>query len=98
MAQTGTVQRDGAQLKAMYAEAVNLQKLGNDEEALKRFAAILQKNANIAEVHFQIARIFLNNDRLEKALRHIRAAAKLRPGVLDPVSYTHLTLPTILLV
>ncbi len=76
-------QVDGAKLKAAYAEAMEFQKVGKDEDALKRYAAILDINANIAEVHFQVARIFLKNDRLEKSLRHIKAAAKLRPGVLD---------------
>ena len=70
-----------AQLKSEYADALTLQQAGQDQEALYRYAAIVQKNANIAEVHFQIARIFLKNHRLTDGLLHIKAAVRLKPGV-----------------
>lgn len=73
----------GATLQTLYAEAMKLQAAGKAQEALKLYAKIIDANANIPEVHFQVARIFLNNDRLEKTLRHIKAAAKLRPTVVD---------------
>lgn len=71
------------QLKAAYAEALELQKAGKDDAALAKYAEIVEANANIAEVHFQIARIFIKNDRLDRSMPHLKAAAKLKPSVPD---------------
>ena len=74
---------DAATIKTLHAKAMGLLGAGKDQEALAVFAEIVAKNANIAEVHFQIARIFLRNEKASKALTHIRAAARLKPGVAD---------------
>ena len=71
------------QIKELYEEGQKLQALEQDDAALAKYADIVDINANIPEVHFQITRIFLKNDRLERAMRHIKAAATLRPQVLD---------------
>ena len=66
-----------------YKEALQLQEAGKDEQALQKYSELIQANPNIAEVHFQVARIFLRNDRPERGLKHIKAAATLRPEVKD---------------
>ncbi len=74
---------EAVNVKTLYSRAMALMGKGRDEEALASFAQIVDRNANIPEVHFQIARIFLRNDQLAKSLTHIRAAAKLKPDVPD---------------
>ncbi len=44
---------------------------------------IVETNPNIAEVHFQIGRIFYNADRYDRAVTHFQAAATLKPNVGD---------------
>ena len=70
-------------IKTLHAKAMGLMGAGKDEDALALFAQIIERNANIAEVHFQVARIFLRNQKAGKSLTHIRAAARLKPGVPD---------------
>lgn len=70
-------------IKSIYAKATALMNRGRSEQALVLFAEIVQRNANIPEVHFQIARIFLSGHYFDKALTHIRAAARLKPGEAD---------------
>ena len=74
---------DAQTIKALYARATALMGEGRDEDALSVFGDIVARDANIPEVHFQIARIFLRNQKLSRALTHIRAAARLKPGVRD---------------
>lgn len=70
-------------IKRTYAEAMQKQTLGEDREALRLFGRILREKPRLTEVHFQLARIFLRNDRLPVALKHIRIAASLKPEVMD---------------
>ena len=70
-------------LTVTYKEALQLQNEGKDELALKKYSELVRAKPNIAEVHFQIARIYLRNDRPERGLQHIKAAAYLRPNVGD---------------
>lgn len=74
---------EAATVKTLYARATEAMGQGRDEEALALYAGIVGENANIPEVHFQIARIFLRNHQLARALTHIRAAVTLKPGVGD---------------
>ncbi len=71
------------QIKELYEEGQKLQALEQDDKALAKYADILDLNANIPEVHFQITRIFLKNDRLDRATTHVKAAATLKPKVVD---------------
>lgn len=72
---------EAATVKTLYAKAMTLMNERRDEDALAVFAGIVEANANIAEVHFQIARIFLRNHQIAKARTHILAAVRLKPGV-----------------
>ncbi len=74
---------EGVNVKALYSRAMALMGEGADEKALGLLAQIAAQRPNIPEVQFQIARIFLRNDDLEKALNHVCAASALRPGVPD---------------
>jgi tetratricopeptide (TPR) repeat protein len=74
---------EAASVKTLYARATGLLREGKDDEALALYARIVDENANIPEVHFQIARIFLRNHHLARALTHIRAAARLKPEEAD---------------
>lgn len=68
-----------AELKALYAEALKLQKAGKGPEALKLYKRINEVNPKIPEVHFQVARLFLDADKPMNALGSAKAAASLRP-------------------
>ncbi|MEM9032244.1 MAG: tetratricopeptide repeat protein, partial [Pseudomonadota bacterium] len=74
---------DKATLTSLHSKAMELMAARKDEDALTIFGQIVDFNPNIAEVHFQVARIFLRNDRLSRALTHIRAAVRLKPGIGD---------------
>ena len=63
-----------------YAEALRLQTAGQLEPALKIYGRIVEANPKIAEVHYQIGRIFTQANQPRRALPHLKAAANLRPG------------------
>ena len=69
-----------SQIPAIYAEALKLQNAGQHEEALKRYSVILQVNPRIAEVHFQLGRLFLNGQRYAKSVDHLKRAAAIKPA------------------
>ncbi len=67
------------EIPAAYQKALALQNAGRLEEALALYERIVHANPKIAEVHFQVARIFASAGRFEKALPHVRAAQRIRP-------------------
>lgn len=69
-------------LKAAYAEAMAQMGRGKLAEALRVFGRIHDANPRIAEVEYQIARIFLALDDMPRALIHAAAAARLAPAQL----------------
>ncbi|MBT8455478.1 MAG: sulfotransferase [Alphaproteobacteria bacterium] len=70
-------------LKKIYGDALALQKQGKDGEALQLYQKIASVNPKIAEVRFQVARLFLRNDRLDEALVQVRIAVTLKPAEPD---------------
>ncbi len=74
---------DGNKIKALYGKARQLQTSGKHEEALELYGHIIQANPNIAEVHFQVGKLFLDYDRLDEAIIHTRAVTKLKPSEPD---------------
>ncbi|MDU8943786.1 tetratricopeptide repeat-containing sulfotransferase family protein [Ovoidimarina sediminis] len=70
-------------LKQGFAEARKLQKAGKDEEALSAYGKLIATNPKIPEVHFQVARLFIKNDRPDRAIKHATVATVLRPRIPD---------------
>ncbi len=68
------------QIPALYQKALGLQNAGKLNEALAAYQAIFNVNPRIAEVHFQVARIFTSGGKYEKAVPHMQEAAALKPG------------------
>ncbi len=66
-------------VKELYSRAIALMSKGRGAEALALFNKILEQNQELAEVHFQISRILLRNNHLDKALASIRRASELKP-------------------
>ncbi|WP_225026422.1 tetratricopeptide repeat-containing sulfotransferase family protein [Xinfangfangia pollutisoli] len=66
--------------KAAYARAMTALQAGRFAEALDLFRALHEANPRIAEVEYQIARIFTRFDRFDRALFHAQAAAQLAPS------------------
>ena len=69
-----------SQIPGIYADALKLQNAGKYDDALKKYSVILNINPKIAEVHFQVGRIFLTGQRYDKAVEHLKTAAGLKPG------------------
>jgi tetratricopeptide (TPR) repeat protein len=67
-------------VKAAYAEGMAALNTGNTARALEIFGSIHEANPKIAEVEYQIARIFVRTERLDRALLHAAAAARLAPA------------------
>lgn len=67
-------------LKDVYASAMAAMQAGEAAKALEIFGAIHDANPKVAEVEYQIARLFLGFDRFGRALFHAAAAAALAPG------------------
>ncbi|MCB6177783.1 sulfotransferase [Rhodobacter sp. Har01] len=67
-------------LKTAYAAAMARLQAGRKAEALELFGAIHAANPRIAEVEYQIARLFTEFDRFDRALTHAEAAAALAPA------------------
>jgi len=68
-----------SQIPAIYADALKLQNAGKLEEALKQYSVILKVNPKIAEVHFQVGRLFLAASQYARAVEHLKTAAKIKP-------------------
>lgn len=69
-----------SQIPKIYADALKLQNAGKLQDAVKQYSIILQANPRIAEVHYQLGRLFLGADQPGKAVDHLRIAADLKPA------------------
>ena len=69
-----------ADIRQTYAEAQRLQASGAAEAALKLYGRIVETNPNLPEVHFQIGRLFTEAFRIDRAVAHLQAAARLKPA------------------
>jgi len=69
-----------ARLKQLYDQAMKLQAAKRHEEALACYEQMIAANPRIAEVHYQVARIFTEAGKPARALPHLQAAAALRPA------------------
>ena len=68
------------QIPALYQKALNLQNAGKLNEALAAYQTIFNTNPRIAEVHFQVARIFASAGKYAKALPHLKEACAIKPS------------------
>ena len=68
------------QITAEYKRAVSLQTGGQNELALAIYSQILEIKPNIAEVHFQVGRIFYIANKFSKSVFHFNIALKLKPN------------------
>ena len=68
------------QIPALYQKALGLQNAGKLNDALAAYQTIFNANPRIAEVHFQVARIFASAGKYDKALPHMKEAASLKPS------------------
>ncbi|GAB1361405.1 tetratricopeptide repeat-containing sulfotransferase family protein [Rhodobacter sp.] len=67
-------------IQESYARGMAALQAGKPAEALEIFGAIHDANPRIAEVEFQIGRLFTQNDRIARALPFAAAAAALAPA------------------
>ena len=68
------------QIAAEYKRAISLQTKGQNELALAIYSQILEIKPNIAEVHFQVGRIFYAANKFSKSVFHFNIAIKLKPN------------------
>lgn len=68
-----------SQIPSLYADALKLQSAGKLDEALQRYSVILDVNPRIAEVHYQLGRLFLSANKSALAVEHLKTAASLKP-------------------
>ena len=66
--------------KTLYGKALALISADKPEEALQLLGRIVEANPRIAEVHYQIGRLFFAGDRYDRAVTHFSAAAALKPA------------------
>lgn len=76
-------------VKEAYARAMATMQAGDAARALEMFGALHDANPRIAEVEYQIARLFLGFDRFDRALFHASAAVSLAPT--QPAVWTTLS-------
>lgn len=69
-----------SQITAKYKQALELQSKAQFEQALAIYSQILEVNPKIAEVHFQIGRIFFAGNKFEKSVFHFGLALQLKPN------------------
>ena len=67
-----------SEIQKAYARALTLQNAGNLEGALQIYGSIIETNPKVAEVHFQVGRIYTLTDRFARAMQHLKAATSLR--------------------
>jgi tetratricopeptide (TPR) repeat protein len=70
----------------MYQNALALQSKNQDEKALGVYSQILNAKPDIAEVHFQIGRIFFKANQFTKSVKHFALATQIKPhepGIWD---------------
>lgn len=68
------------QIPAMYNQAMALQSKGDAEAALGIYSQILAVKPNIAEVHFQVGRIFYDGNKFAKSVQHLKLAMQIKPN------------------
>ena len=68
------------QVTALYKQALALQSKGQSEQALGIYSQILNSKNDIAEVHFQVGRIFFAGNHFEKSVFHLNIAASIKPN------------------
>lgn len=69
-----------SRIPKIYADALKLQNAGKFDEALKHYSVILRANPRIAEVHFQLGRLYLTANQYANAVEHLKIAAGIKPG------------------
>ena len=69
-----------SQITTKYKQALALQSKGQNEPALAIYSQILETKADIAEVHFQVGRIFYKGNKFEKSVFHFAIAIQLKPN------------------
>ncbi len=69
-----------AQVKELYARAVAKMDEGQIEQAIPLLGQIVDLYPNIAEAHWQLARIFNDVGKLDRASEHAAAAVRLKPN------------------
>ena len=77
--------------------AMSYSALKRDKKALLSYQKISKVDPTLAGPYYNMGIIMKRNKRVEEAIDHYKKAISLKPDYV-PVSYTHLTLPTILLV
>lgn len=75
-----------SQITAKYKQALALQSKGQNEPALAIYSQILDSKPDIAEVHFQVGRIFYAGNKFEKSIFHFDIAIQLKPN--EPAIWT----------
>lgn len=68
------------QITAEYKRAISLQTSGQNKLALDIYSQILEAKPNIAEVHFQVGRIFYMANKFSKSVFHFNIAITLKPN------------------
>jgi tetratricopeptide (TPR) repeat protein len=68
------------QITTEYKRAISLQAEGQNELALAIYSQILEIKPNIAEVHFQVGRIFYKANKFSKSVFHFNIAITLKPN------------------
>ena len=68
------------QITAEYKRAISLQTKGQNELALAIYSQILKIKPNIAEVHFQVGKIFYIANKFSKSVFHLNIAITLKPN------------------
>ena len=63
-----------------YKRAVSLQTRGQNELAIAIYSRILEVKPNIAEVHFQVGKIFYIGNKFSKSVFHFDIAVTLKPN------------------
>ena len=90
----GRAQQSGAaQLRRYSQEGEKALTRGRYDEAAQAYEKLRELAPGMAEAHARLGLIYFQQGRFEQAVTSLRQAIKLKP---TPVSYTHLTLPTIL--
>ena len=69
-----------SQITAKYKQALALQSNGQNESALAIYSQILETKPDIAEVHFQVGRVFFAGNKFEKSVFHFDIALQLKPN------------------
>lgn len=69
---------NATEIQKKYSQALNLQNSGKIEASLQVYGSIIETNPKVAEVHFQVGRIYTLTNQFTRAIQHLKAAASLR--------------------